>query len=88
MDRLYIRWRKLLLGLLVLDVELDQGWKEQDHVASLVHDRCVSVGAADFGRKLVSCCLLCAVVPSQIVVAASEVDILLVKDGCPLEASA
>lgn len=34
-------------------LEINQGWKEQDHVPSLVHDGCTAVSAANFAWQLV-----------------------------------
>ena len=34
-------------------LEINQGWEEQDHVPSLVHDWCTAVSAADFAWQLV-----------------------------------
>lgn len=35
-------------------LEIDQGWEEQDHVSSFVHDGCTAVGTADLARQLVN----------------------------------
>lgn len=75
--------REILLVLLAL--ELDERREEQDHVAALVHDGAVAVGAANFARQLVLDGLGGRVVPLQVVVAVFEVDVVLVEDGGPLE---
>ena len=66
-------------------LEVDQGWKQQDHVPPLIHDRCATVGTADFAGELVHGGLVRALVPAQVVMAVGEVDVVFVKDGCPLE---
>lgn len=57
-----LRGRKILLILFAL--EIDQGWKEQDHVASLVHDGCSAICAADLARQFVPARLFAAVIPA------------------------
>jgi len=68
-------------------IKFDEGREQEYHVAPFVHDRCSAVRTTDFAGKFMPCRLLSAVVPSQVVVAVREVDVLLVEDGCPLEGS-
>ena len=69
-------------------LEVNQGGKQQNHVPPFIHDGCSAVCAADFARKFVDAGFLGAFVPAKIVVAVGEVDVVLVKDGCPLERGA
>lgn len=64
---------------------IDQGWEQQDHVPALVHDRCTTVGAADFAGKFVHACFIGGLIPAEVMVAAGEVDVVFVEDGGPLE---
>lgn len=66
-------------------LEVDQGWEQQDHIPSLVHDRCAAVSTADFARQLVYSCLFGALIPAEVVMTLGKVDVFFVKDGCPLE---
>ena len=66
-------------------LEVDQGWEEQYHIPSFVHDRGAAVGTAHLARELVDGGFLGAFVPAEVVVAVGEVDVFLVEDGCPLE---
>ena len=68
-------------------LELDKRREEQNHVAALVHDGAVAERAADFARQLMLGGFRGWVVPLEAVVAVLEVDVLLVKDGGPLERS-
>lgn len=77
----------LEVGSVFIGLEVDQAREEQDHVATLVHDRRVAVRAADFAGNFVLDAFVGRVVPFQVVMAVGEVDVFLVKDGCPLEGS-
>lgn len=66
-------------------LEVDQSRKQQDHVPSFVHDRGSAVGTANLAWQLVNTGLLRALVPTQIVMAVGEIDVVFVKDGRPLE---
>lgn len=76
---------ELELGLVGLQV--DQAWKQEDHVTALVHDGRMAVVAADFARHAVGDVLVGRVVPFEVVMTAAEVDVGLVEDGSPLEGS-
>jgi hypothetical protein len=77
----------LEVGFVLVGLEVDERWEEQDHVAALVHDGAVAVRAAHFAGQLVLDALLGWVVPLEVVVAIGEVDVILVEDGGPLEGS-
>jgi hypothetical protein len=66
-------------------LEVDEGGEDEDHVAPLVHDGRVAVGAADLAGELVLGRLGGGVVPLEVVVAVGEVDVGFVEDGGPLE---
>jgi len=53
-------WRELLL--LLVGLEVDESREQQDHVAALVHDWCVAVGAGDLAGEFVAGGLLAAVI--------------------------
>jgi hypothetical protein len=44
---------RLEVRLVLVGLEVDQGWEEEDHVAPLVHDGAVAEGAAHFAGQLV-----------------------------------
>lgn len=75
---------KCVASLFLLNA-LDQGWKEQDHVATLIHDRCSAKGTLDLAWQMMGIGLVGRVVPTNIVNSVSEVDVLLVEDCSPLE---
>jgi hypothetical protein len=72
-------------SLILVGLEVDERRKQQNHVATLIHYRAVTIRAADLARELVLDGLLGRIVPLQLMVAVGEVDILLMEDGCPLE---
>jgi len=76
-------WLELVHVILAL--KFDEGGEQQNHVAALIHDRRVTVRAADLARKLVLDRLLRWVVPFEIVVAVREVNVGLLENGSPLE---
>ena len=77
------RWLEILLILVVFEV--DERWEQENHVSTFVHDWCTTVCAADFAGEFVNAGLLAGFVPAEIVVAVSEVDVVFVEDGAPLE---
>jgi hypothetical protein len=77
------RGRKFLLIFLAL--ETDQCWKQQDHVASFVHDGRSAVSAAHFTRQFMPASLFAAVIPSQVMMTTREIDIFFVENGGPLK---
>lgn len=66
-------------------LEVDQGWEQQDHISSFVHDRCTAISTADFARQFVYGCLFRTLIPTKVVMTLGEVDVFFVKDSCPLE---
>ena len=81
----YIRWRPLITSL--LRFEIDQCWEEKYHPSTFIHDGSFAMSTAYLARKLVSCRLLCRIVPDQIMMTVGEIDIFFVKDSSPLESS-
>jgi hypothetical protein len=77
----------LEVRLVLVGLEVNERREEQDHVAALVHDGAVAVRAAHFTGQLMLDALLGGVVPFEVVVAVSEVNVILVEDGGPLEGS-
>jgi len=75
--------REILLLLLVL--ELNQRGKEQDHIASFIHDRRATIVAFYFAWELMGGTFGAAVVPAEIVVAFGEIDVAFLEDSSPLE---
>lgn len=75
---------KCVASLFLLNA-LDQGWKEQDHVTTLIHDRCSAKGTLDLAGQMVGIRLVSWVVPTKIVNSVGEVDVFLVEDCSPLE---
>lgn len=92
MYSLYTEERASLPDVKVLAVlggfEVDQGWEQQDHVSTFIHNGCSAVGAADLAWQLVHTRLFGALVPAKVVLAFGEVDVVLVEDCCPLKGSA
>ena len=76
---------RLEVRLVLVGLEVNQGWEEEDHVAPLVHDGAVAEGAAHFAGQLVLDRLVRGVVPFEVVVPVAEVDVGFVEDGGPLE---
>ena len=66
-------------------LEVDQGWKQQDHVPPFIHDGCPAICAADLARKFMDAGLLRTFVPTEIMDTVSEVNVVFVEDGCPLK---
>ena len=64
---------------------MDESRIQQDHIPSLIHDGSAAVSARDLAGKLVLCGLFSGLVPAEVVVAVSEVDVVFVEDGGPLE---
>lgn len=73
------------VSLVFFRLEVNQGRKKKDHIATFVHDRRMAVRAANLAGKLVFDGLVGGIIPFQIVVAISEVDVFLVENGSPLE---
>lgn len=65
--------------------EFNQRREEKNHVATLIHDRCVAEGAADFAGKLVCNRFGGRVIPFEMVVAFGEVDVGFVENRGPLK---
>ena len=63
----------------------DERGEQEDHVATLVHDRSTTEGAGDFAGKMVRDVFAGGVVPTKVVVAIGEVDVRFVEDGGPLK---
>ena len=72
--------KPILIGL-----EMNEGGKKEDHVASLIHDGTVAVGAPDFAGELVFSGLGCWIVPLEVMVAVGKIDVIFMEDGCPLK---
>ena len=81
--RYCLPWLEVCLVLIGLQV--NQAWEEQNHVSSLVHDWAVAEVTANLAWKLVLNRLVSRVIPLEVVVTVREVDIVLVEDGSPLE---
>lgn len=76
---------RIKIFALLWRLEIDQGWKQQDHVPSFIHDRCTAICTADFARQLVHGSLFGTFVPAEVVDTISEVDVFFVEDGGPLK---
>ena len=66
-------------------LKINQRREQQDHVASFVHDGSPTVGTADLAGKFVHTGLLTTLVPAQVVVTMSEIDVIFVEDSSPLK---
>ena len=75
-----------LLPLLVRgSIQFDQLREQQAHVPTFVHDQGMAKGTRDLGGHLILLRIARGRVKRQITAASSEIDILFVKDGRPLE---
>ena len=73
-----------LAPLLRIDA-LDERWKQQYHIAPLIHDGRAAVRTAHFAGEVVADVFVGRVVPAEVVVAVGEVDVGFVEDGGVLE---
>jgi len=60
---------RLEVCLVLVGLQVNQTWEQQDHVPALVHDWAVAVVASNLARKLVLDRLIRWVVPLEVVVA-------------------
>ena len=68
-----------------LHYAFDKRRKQEDHVATLVHDRSTAEGAGDFAGKVVRDVFGGGVVPAKVMMAVGEIDVGFVEDGGPLK---
>lgn len=78
---------RLEVLLVLIGLEMHQSGEQQNHVSALIHDRRMAEVAADLAGELVLDRLLSGIIPLQVMMTVSEVDVVLVEDGGPLERS-
>lgn len=76
---------RLKVALVLLRLEFDQAREEQNHIAAFVHDGAVTVAAANLAWQLMLNRLRSRIVPLEVVVTVLEIDVVLFKNGSPLE---
>lgn len=77
--------RPFLAMSILLRVELDQAWEQQDHVSAFVHDGAVAEIAPHLAWELMADALVRGIVPLQVMMTREEIDVFLVENRSPLE---
>lgn len=77
----------LEVGLVFIVLEVDQTWKQENHVTTLIHDGRMAEATSNLAWKLVFDALATGIIPLQVMMPMREVDVLFMEDGSPLEGS-